>query len=166
MTDDGSIFHPVNLKTAFDIGKTLVSFARQAESKGLDSQYAAELNSKIADIQFALMDAQADALASQEAQAKQSTRIRELEQTISEFENWEAEKARYRLVEVGWVFIYLLRKEAAREDEPPHYICPHCYNHGKKSILQYYRGMKLTCPDCETDFRVNYEVASSHGVLK
>lgn len=169
MMDDGSFVNSDNLKIAkiaLGIGKDLLPFVRKAESKGMDAQYAAELNGKIADMQDALLDAQADALASFDVQSKQSARIRELEQTISEFDDWEAEKARYGLVAVGWVFIYLLRKEAAQEEEPPHYICPHCYNHGKKSILQYYRGMKFTCPDCGTDFRVNYEVASSHGVLK
>lgn len=100
MTDDVSFFNPVNLKTAVDIGKTLVSLVRQAESKGLDVHYAAELNGKIADMQFALIDAQSDALASQEAQSKQSAKIKELEQTIAEFENWEAEKARYKLVHI------------------------------------------------------------------
>ena len=129
MTDDVSFFNPVNLKTAVDIGKTLVSLVRQAESKGLDVHYAAELNGKIADMQFALIDAQSDALASQEAQSKQSARIRELEQTIAEFEDWEIEKARYELVNAssnGGAFIYLLRKEIS-EDELLHYICPKCY---------------------------------------
>ena len=173
MTDDGSIFNLGNLKTAADIAKTFIPLIQEAKSKGLDSQYAAELNGKIADMQFALIDAQSDALASQEAQSKQSARIRELEQTIAEFDDWEAEKARYRLVEVGYnlggVFVYLLHKESAQEDEPPHYICPHCYNRGKKSILQRDRvgGIpRHTCPDCGTAIKVNHEVASSHGVLK
>ena len=171
MTDDASFFNPVNLKTAVDIGKTLVSLVRQAEDKGLDAQYAAELNGKIADMQFALIDAQSDALASQEAQSKQSARIRELEQTIAEFENWEAEKARYKLVNASrneGAFVYLLRKETA-EDEPLHFICPKCYGDKIKSILQFsdfaYPGPLAQCPECTTDFRVDTGMVRSHGVI-
>lgn len=172
MTDDASFFNPVNLKTAVDIGKTLVSLVRQAESKGLDARYAAELNGKIADMQFALIDAQSDALASQEAQSKQSAKIKELEQTIAEFESWEAEKARYRLVNAsgfGGAFVYLLRKEVARQNEPPHYICPKCYSGRIKSIIQINKletfYITTLCPECETAFPVDIDMARSHGVI-
>ena len=170
MADDGSFFNSDNLKTAFDIGKTLVSFARQAESKGLDSQYAAELNGKIADMQFALIDAQSDALASQEAQSKQSARIKELEQTISGFDDWEAERARYRLVNASGnrgAFVYLLREEIA-EDEPLHYICPKCYGGKIKSILQlgFYHENEAHCPECMIAFSVETNIARSHGVMQ
>ena len=173
MTDDVSFFNPVNLKTAVDIGKTLLSLARQAESKGLDAKYAADLNDKIAEMQFALFDAQSDALASQEAQSKQSARIRELEQTIAEFEDWETEKARYKLVNTSEVaglagYVYLLRKEAAYENEPLHYICPKCYYHKIKSILQgIIRGesKRDICPECGATFTIIHDIARSHGVI-
>ena len=171
MTDDASFFNPVNLKTAVDIGKTLVSLARQAESKGLDAQYAAELNGKIADMQTTLFDARQDALDAQRVQFEQSARIRELEQTIAEFENWEAEKARYKLVNDGQsaAFVYLLRQEAAQDNELLHYICPRCYGHRFKSILQRNKidgSMRTVCPECNSTFRLDYEIARSHGVFR
>lgn len=169
MTDDASLFSPDNLKTAFDIGKTLVSFARQAESKGLDAQYAAELNGKIADMQFALIDAQSDALVSQEAQSKQSARLKGLEETIEGFENWAAERARYKLVNASsnkGTFIYLLRKDT-EGNEPLHYICPKCYAGKVKSILQlgFYFDSEAQCPECKTRFGVDTSMARSHGVI-
>ena len=173
MTDDGSFVNSDNLKIAkiaLGIGKDLLPFVRKAESKGLDAQYAAELNSKISDMQFALIDAQSDALASQEAQSKQAARIRELEQAIAEFENWEAEKARYKLVNAsgsGGVFVYLLRKETA-EGEPLHYICPKCYEDKIKSIIlqSYLYRLGYLCPKCGTEFQIDVGMARSHGVLK
>ena len=170
MTDDASILNLGNLKAVADIAKTFIPLIQEAKSKGLDSQYAAELNGKITDMQFALIDAQSDALASQEAQSKQSARIRELEQTIAEFDNWEAEKARYRLVNASsneGAFVYLLRGETA-EDEPLHYICPKCYEGKIKSILQlgFYHYHQAHCPECTTAFSVETNIARSHGVMK
>ena len=170
MTDESSIFNLGNLKTAFDIGKSLVSLARQAESKGLDARYAADLNGKIADMQFALIDAQSDALASQEAQSKQSAKIRELEQAIAEFECWEAEKERYRLVNArmgAGTFVFLLRHEAAQEDEPPHYICPRCYHNKVKSILvlSSTNGYTLRCLECKASMGVDVSLIQKHGVI-
>ena len=169
MTDEVSILNLGNLKAAADIAKTFIPLIQEAKSKGLDAQYAAELNGKIADMQFALIDAQSDALASQEAQSKQSARIKELEETIAEFENWEAEKARYELVNASsnkGTFIYLLRKDT-EGNEPLHYICPKCYAGKVKSILQlgFYFDSEAQCPECETRFGVDTGMARSHGVI-
>ena len=116
MSDD--VFSLGTLKIVADITKTLLPLVREAKSKGLDAQYADELNSKIAEMQAAVLDAQNDALASQQVQSKQSTKIRELEQAIAEFEGWESEMRRYKLVNVGRYaeFVYLLRQEAAQKD--------------------------------------------------
>ena len=175
MTDDVSIFNLGNLKAAADIAKTFIPLIQEAKSKGLDARYAAELNGKIADMQFALIDAQSDALASQEVQSKQSARIKELEQTIAEFENWEAEKARYTLVNAsraGATPIYLLRKDDAQQDEPLHYICPKCYERRVKSILQSkvlrrhgILVLNTSCPECEAKFSLSVGITRSHGVI-
>ena len=170
MTDEVSILNLGNLKAAADIAKTFIPLIQEAKSKGLDAQYAAELNGKIADMQFALIDAQSDALASQEAQSRQSARIKELEETIAGFENWEAEKARYKLVNAssnGGSFVYLLRKETA-EDEPLHYICPKCFASKVKSILSliFQNGFGAKCPECKTPFSVDAGIVRSHGVIR
>ena len=46
MADDGSILNLGNLKAAADIAKTFIPLIQEARSKGLDAQYAAELNGK------------------------------------------------------------------------------------------------------------------------
>ena len=167
MTDDVSLFSAI--KPVAEIVKTLAPIVREAKSKGLDPQYADELNDAIADMQTALFDARQDALDAQRIQFEQSARIGELEQTIAEFENWEAEKERYKLVNASTnegIFVYLLRKETA-EDEPLHYICPKCFASKIKSILNliYHNGFGAKCPECKTPFKVDAGMVRSHGVI-
>ena len=169
MVDDISAFD--QLKTVADIGRALLPLVREAKSKGLDAQSADALNSKIAEMQGAVLDAQNDALASQQVQSKQTTKIRELEQTIAEFEGWESEKERYKLVNAGphAAFVYLLRQEAAQEDEPLHYICPRCYNNRIKSIIQrtgVNGRMRTVCLECKSTFQIDFEIARSHGAFR
>ena len=56
---------------------------------------------------------------------------------IAGFETWDAEKQRYELKPIGTqgVFAYSLKPEH-ENGEPPHWICPDCYQDRKKSILQ------------------------------
>ena len=65
-------------------------------------------------------------------------KVRELEATIAEYDNWEAEKDRYELYQIkpSGGFAYRLRKECVQDAEPNHYICPNCYENRRKSILQ------------------------------
>ena len=167
MTDDVSLFSAI--KPVAEIVKTLAPLVREAKSKGLDPQYADDLNDAIAEMQTALFDAQQDALDAQRVQFEQSARIRKLEQTIAGFEGWEAEKERYKLVNASTnegIFVYLLRKETA-EDEPLHYICPKCFAGKIKSILNliYQNGFGAKCPECKTPFKVDAGMVRSHGVI-
>jgi len=77
----------------------------------------------------------------------------ELEREIVSLKDWEAEKARYELVELYEGALAYAVKEAMRGGEPFHYICPACYQQRKKSILQgatWHLGEhSLTCPACE-----------------
>ena len=168
MTEDVSLFSAI--KPVADIVKTLAPIVREARSKGLDPQYADDLNNVIANMQGAVLDAQSDALTAQQIQSEQAARISELERTIAEFENWEAEKARYRLVDIGpigGVFVFLLREEAMRQDEPPHYICPRCYHNRVKSILQWkpFQGDAISCLECKSSFDGTPGTARKHGVM-
>jgi rubrerythrin len=77
----------------------------------------------------------------------------ELEKELMRLKDWEAEKARYALVELYDGALAYAVKEALRGTEPPHYICPSCYQQGKKSILQgttWHLGEhSLACPVCQ-----------------
>lgn len=62
-------------------------------------------------------------------------RVGELEAKLAQFENWESEKQRYELKKHGNALAYAL-KEGVNPPEHPHFICPDCYQHRKKTIVQ------------------------------
>lgn len=170
MVDD--IFTFEQVRVAMGLARDLVSLGRETKSKGLEAKYADTLNSSILDMRNAVLDVQDYALTSQQVQFKQAERIKELEQTVAEYEKWEAERSRYSLVSVGrsgGVSVYLLRQDAAHEEEPPHYICPRCYERRVKSILQRdgeSRLRKSFCPECSFGFQIDYETGRTHGVFR
>lgn len=75
-----------------------------------------------------------------------------LEKELVRLKDWEAEKARYELVELYDGALAYAVKDMMRGGEPLHYICPACYQQGKKSILQgatWHLGEhSLLCPSC------------------
>lgn len=81
----------------------------------------------------------------------------ELKKKLSEREQWEEISSRYRLERVGTVlfsFVYL-PDDQQPSTEPPHWLCPHCFEQKKKSIIQYVGMNKYKCPSCKTDFAIS-----------
>ena len=77
-----------------------------------------------------------------------------LEAKLAAYETWEREKQRYELKPVGnkGALAYAL-KEGVQPPEPPHSICPDCYQKREKSILvptEHYvmRAESLRCHVC------------------
>ncbi len=121
-----------SLKAAGEIAKALISLRDTATFQ----TQVIELNGQI-------LSAQASALA---AQAEQSTLLelkRDLEKEVADLKAWDAEKQKYHLVDLrinvapghGGALAYAL-KEQASSSEPIHFLCPNCYEDGRKSILQ------------------------------
>jgi hypothetical protein len=107
------------LKTAFDIAKGLK-----------DISDATARNAAVIELQEKILSAHA-------AQSDLIERIRELEKEVASLKTWETEKERYSLTDFGvGTFAYLLKEEKAA-GEPPHRICANCYQHNRKSILQF-----------------------------
>ena len=117
------------------------------------------IQGKVVELQSAIIGAQNETMAIQAAQAPLLARVDKLEKEIVRFKDWEGEKQRYHLKElVVGVLAYAMKSEAANS-EPPHYICPNCYNQGKKSILQRtvpgsVRTLSLKCPDCRVELMI------------
>jgi hypothetical protein len=105
----------------------------------------------------AVIELQKEILAAQAAQSALIEQVRDLEKKVAGFETWDTEKKRYRLTDFGGnTFAYALKPEAA-EGEPPHRICPACYEKRQKSILQFdFRTAagqdKYICPACKTAY--------------
>ena len=116
----GEVFAGISaLKTAFDIAKTI----KDTNDVTIRQAIAIELQEKI--------------FSAQQAQALLIEEVNSLKAEIAGFETWDAEKQRYELKPIGTqgVFAYSLKPEH-ENGEPPHWICPDCYQDRKKSILQ------------------------------
>lgn len=81
----------------------------------------------------------------------------ELEKKLIEREQWVATERDYELQSIGpGVFVYAYKKtiEAA---EPPHWLCPRCYEEERKSILQAKydneSAASYMCPICKTELK-------------
>lgn len=108
-----------------DLTKRVMAGKVDAEVKGM----AADLNNSILSLQATLFSLQTK---NQEL----LERNRLLEGELINAANWESEAGRYYLHELcTGVFVYSL-KEDERDGEPAHYICPNCYQSGRKSLLQ------------------------------
>jgi len=132
------------LKTAFDIAKGL---------KDIDD--VARRNAAVIELQERILSAQ-------QSQSALVERVHDLEKEVAGFEKWEAEKKRYALTDFGGnSFAYALKPEASN-GEPPHRICPNCYEKGQKAILQFRFRSAATgrdrwiCNGCSTEFEFGH----------
>jgi uncharacterized small protein (DUF1192 family) len=96
-------------------------------------------------------------LAAQSNQAVLVERIGVLEKELARLKDWETEKARYQLTDFGEnTFAYSLKPEAAL-GEPPHRLCPTCYDLQQKSVLQFrlcdaFKRDIYQCPVCRHEY--------------
>lgn len=118
---------------------------------------AALMTEKVGEFIAKLVDANRLIL---EAQAHHATLLQEnddLKKQIVKFEQWEDEKQRYQLIE-PWhgTFVYAL-KDSHKGPDPAHWICEHCYQDRRKSLLQNaYKGTNrriifVTCSHCHLE---------------
>ena len=141
------------------IAAALASFqtAKNIAQAMIGLRDAAAFQSKMIEFQSAILDAQNAAFAANDERATLVQRIGKLEKEIADFKAWEAEAKRYQLTEVATrVFAYALKPEA-QGAEPPHWICPGCYQKHQKSILQGFEsgafGWSHACPSCKLEVR-------------
>jgi hypothetical protein len=118
------------------------------------------------DLQSHLGDIIGKFLEAQQAQMTQLEEIAALKAEIKKFSDWDAEKQRYELKSAGHgVTAYMLKPEV-RGTEPPHWLCPTCFEKGKKAYFQFSttmngRGSVYRCKGCEGHMTTNNEPAWS-----
>jgi hypothetical protein len=95
----------------------------------------AMIDSKVIELRDHLIEAQGSTMQAQTEQSSLIQEVRALKQQIMNMENWNEEKQRYQLT-APWpgCFVHAL-KESCKGTEPPHWICEHCYQDSRKSIL-------------------------------
>lgn len=136
------------LKTAADIAKA-----------AMDVKSAVDVQGKVFELQRVILAAQQDTFSAQQTQSALLQEKRQLEERIRELEAWDRDKQRYQLSEVGsGTFAYTLKSEA-KGSEPEHMLCAHCFQRGRKSILQrakedHARRPVFKCSDCRAEIVV------------
>lgn len=139
-----------SLKAAADISKSIMDMKTMSEVQG-----------KVIELQSALLGAQNSALSATTSQFELQEKIRELEARLKEKGDWEAEKARYQLVNPwrGPAQTYALKKSHANGEEP-HLLCASCFHKGVKEILNPLtnkeRWVQMVCPRCKSTMDTGY----------
>jgi hypothetical protein len=92
-------------------------------------------------------------LAAYQAQMALAEEVGSLEKEVAAFKNWDAEKAKYELKDIGQGCVAYALKEGVQPAEPPHYLCANCYAQNKKRFLQIEhkavgRAVTYCCHDC------------------
>ena len=104
-----------------------------------------ETKEAIAGIQDSLLDVQSKLLAAQSQYEALAEVKRQLEHKIVHYEKWDTDAARYALKEIaGGMFVYVLKPDHAA-GEPIHWLCPNCFDAGKKSVFQRKNRDYLNC---------------------
>jgi hypothetical protein len=116
------------------------------------------------ELQLLLGEAIGKFLEAQQAQMAQLEEIASLKAEIKKLGGWEAEKQRYELKNVGRGVLAQMLKPSARGEEAPHWLCPTCFENGKKSHLQFSTqisggGSVYRCAGCGTAVITNSEPA-------
>lgn len=152
-----------SLKAAFDITKGLNAANTQAS-----------VNEVRIELQQLIIDAQQALSAASDIQTANAQRMRQLEQEIVQLKDKSAELQRYELAKTGEEggLAYRLKDER-QSPELPHWICPNCYEDGKKSLMQHDhlpqgRCEVLSCHPCGNEIvfsgrRVTPQKSSTFG---
>jgi len=136
------------LKPAIDLAQTVLNLV----GAGKGREEALKLYGQV-------VAAHQGALAAQEAQAALLQEKRQLEQELAQLKDWEADKQRYKLRDVGNGCMAYALQAGMQDGEPPHSLCARCYHDGRKSILVPFhiatgRAQALQCHICNSEMIV------------
>ena len=134
-----------SLKAASDIVKGFLQLKSVSDVQG-----------KVIELQSTILAAQSSALAAHSEQSAMIQRIRDLEEEVAHIKAWEETQQRYQLI-APWdgCYVYAL-KESCKGTEPPHWICEHCYQDGRKSLLHnaQFTTAILRCSHCQFEAEI------------
>jgi hypothetical protein len=157
----GNIAMPVAEITA---GITTVRAAIDVAKGMLTVRDAKLVAAKADELRQLLGDAISKLLNAQQGQMAQLEQIQVLKAEAAKFRDWDSEKQKYELKGVGQGVFAYMPKSAARGDQPPHWLCPTCFESGKKAYFQFSTRMSAggsvyRCKGCEGHMVTNSEPA-------
>lgn len=116
-----------------------------------------ELQIQLMKVGAEVLSMQKDGVQATERERAALAQVHELSEKIRDLEKRRADRERYELIE-PYFGTYVLRvKEACRQGEPDHYLCPHCMdNKSVKAILSFTSEAKEVgrCPECKAYYRI------------
>jgi hypothetical protein len=84
----------------------------------------------------AVIELQEKILGAQSAQAALIQQVSDLEKQVTALKAWDADKQRYRLIDMESGALAYAPKEGMENGEPKHHLCASCYQVGFKSFLK------------------------------
>jgi hypothetical protein len=142
-----------SFRMSLDIAKAMVGL-RDEET----------FRAKAIELQTAITDALEKSIDAREGYSAQLDRVHALEAEVAKLKAWDAEKQRYELKSIGTGAVAYVLKPEARAAGAPHWLCPNCFEQGKKSFFQSARKMQdrhliLECAICETAIAVSHDLS-------
>lgn len=146
-----------SLKNAYEISKAIVDLRDEIARQ-----------SAVLDLQRNIIEAQVQTLQAQASMSELVDKIRQLEALLEERHRWDETAAQYELKDFGGDTFAYTRKSNIIGGEPPHNLCPNCFQARKKSVLQREtndtgRAGRFRCLQCGVQIflgvRPNYTVA-------
>lgn len=119
-------------------------------AKGLKTAYDANKVLEVkTDLLERLLDVQGRTLSLQQEHATVINENQRLQTELANFVKWDDTASRYELFRVDTgKFVYALKKSQDPQ-QPPHWLCPNCFDQRQKSILQVPKiGGTYRCPRC------------------
>ena len=107
-------------------------------AKGLQAlNTSTEVRLKTSELLDAVLEARFKLLDASDTQSALLERIKDLEQQIAGFEDWNREKERYHLQAIDRGAFAYMHKNAMDQSEPPIWLCQTCFERSHKSPLQF-----------------------------
>ena len=138
-----------SLKTAADIARAIT-----------DLKVTSEVQTKIIELQNALLSAQGSAIAATTQQFELQEKVRALEAHLASHDDWSRESQRYSLISMwgGSAQAFALKQDSAN-GEHPHLLCPQCFVNRKKGMLASVNKdgwVVYVCPSCKNTIATGY----------
>ncbi len=138
-----------SLKTAADIARAIT-----------DLKVTSEVQTKIIELQNALLAAQGSAISATTQQFELHEKVRLLEAQLAAHDDWSKESQRYALVSMwsGSAQAFALKEDSAN-GEPPYLLCPQCFVGRRKGMLASVTKdtwVFYVCPSCKNTIATGY----------
>src|ERR1035441_8901203 len=134
---------------------TALGHATNILKAAIDARDESKRREALSELTGAMTEVNARQLAVQQNQLALLQENEALKKQIAAYDEWEKQKKCYSLRTVGsGGFVYAFNP-AEQTSDPPHWLCPNCYERRDKSILQFAAmetgdtGKCWRCPKCK-----------------